>query len=121
MSEAIQALGAILLHVVSALFVAARAIYEMSDAIVKIEFLEMIAKQVREDLERDALRTIRQRNTEKGAAILNQIEGIERFMDAVHQACGHSFYRQAGLVKDAEQVPVLRAHARVEVLKKKKA
>jgi hypothetical protein len=84
-----------------------------------MEFLEMIAKQVREDLERDALRTIRQRDAEKGKAILDRIEGIERFMDAVHQACGHGFYKQAGLVTE-EKSSVLRAHSRVQVISKKK-
>ena len=91
----------------------------MSNLILKFDFLETIAKQVREDLERDALRTIRQRNAEKGAAILNQIEGIEHLMDAIHRAAGHGFYKHAGLVSD-EQIPVIRSHSRVEVISKKK-
>jgi hypothetical protein len=92
----------------------------MEPKLLKMEFIEMIAKQVREDLERDALRTIRQRDAEKGKAILDRIEGIERFMDALHQACQHGFYRQAGLVKDAEEVPVLRSHSAPQVISPRK-
>jgi hypothetical protein len=90
------------------------------DKVLKLQFIETIAKQVREDLERDALRTIRQKDTEKGKSYLDRIEGIDQLMDAIHRASGHSFYKQSGLVID-EQVPVLRAHSRVEVLKKKRA
>jgi hypothetical protein len=91
----------------------------MDSKLLKMELIEMVAKQVREDLERDALRTIRQRDAEKGKAILDRIEGIERFMGALHQACQHGFYKQAGLVTE-EKSSVLRAHSRVQVISKKK-
>jgi hypothetical protein len=79
-------------------------------SVLKMELIEMVAKQVREDLERDALRTIRQKDTEKGKACLDKIEGVDQFMDAIMRACAHGFYKQAGLVIE-EQVPVIRAHA----------
>jgi hypothetical protein len=92
----------------------------MTEQILKLEFLEMIAKQVREDLERDALRTIRQKDTEKGKACLDKIEGVDQFMDAIQRACQHGFYRQAGLVKDAEPVAVLRSHSAPQVISPRK-
>lgn len=78
--------------------------------VLKMELIEKVAKDVRGDLERDALRTIRQKDTEKGKAILDKIDGIDHFMDAIHQACAHGFYRQAGLVTE-EVVPVIRSHS----------
>jgi hypothetical protein len=88
----------------------------MDGKILKMELIEMVAKQVREDLERDALRTIRQKDTEKGKAILDKIDGIDHFMDAIMQACQHGFYKQSGLVRDAEPVPVLRSHSAPQVI-----
>jgi len=59
-----------------------------------IEAIEEIAKLEKEQLKDDALRTIRQRDPEKGMGFLNQIEGIERFVQSLHRACNSSFYRQ---------------------------
>lgn len=85
-----------------------------SSVMLNMKFIETIAEQVRSDLERDALRTIRQKDTEKGKALLDQIEGIDHFIDAIHQAARHGFYKQSGLVVE-EQAPVIRAHATRQV------
>jgi hypothetical protein len=51
-----------------------------SSSQITLELIEAIAKQVREDLERDAIRTIRQKDTERGKACLDKIEGVDQFV-----------------------------------------
>jgi hypothetical protein len=58
---------------------------------VKLETIEAIAKQVKEDLEREAIRTIRQRNPDEGKICLDKIDGIEQFMAALRMATNSVF------------------------------
>ena len=59
-----------------------------------IEAIEELAKLEKQQLQDDALRTIRQNDQLKGMGLLNQIEGIDRFVQSLHRACNSSFYRQ---------------------------
>jgi hypothetical protein len=79
--------------------------------ILKLELVEAVAKQVVEDLERDAIRTIRQRDPDKGKACLDRIEGVTQLLEAIRLAVGSSFYRQRGLVVNEPTVPALRTHS----------
>jgi len=82
-----------------------------------IEAIEEIARLEKEQLQADALRTIRQRDPEKGMGFLNQIEGIDRFVQSLHRACNSSFYRQLGQVQEPPAVRPQRA--RVQSIRKK--
>jgi hypothetical protein len=81
---------------------------------VKLETIESIAKQVKEDLEREAIRTIRQRNPDKGKICLDKIDGIEQFMSTLRMATNSVFYRQRGDVRD-DSAPVIRNHRKTEI------
>jgi hypothetical protein len=81
----------------------------VGEIVVRFEWVKTIAKQVTDDLERDALRTIRQRDPDKGMLCLQKIEGIQQFMDTLEQATGSGFYRQDGSVQQ-ENIHVLRSH-----------
>jgi 4-hydroxyphenylpyruvate dioxygenase-like putative hemolysin len=59
-----------------------------------LDVIEEIAAQVIADLERDALRTIRQKDTEKGKAMLDQIDGVQHFLESLRLTANSSFYRQ---------------------------
>jgi hypothetical protein len=81
---------------------------------IKLETIETIAKQVKEELEREAIRTIRQRNPDKGKICLDKIDGVEQFMYALRMATNSVFYRQRGDVRD-DSVPVIRNHRKTEI------
>jgi hypothetical protein len=81
---------------------------------VKLETIEAIAKQVKDDLEREAIRTIRQRNPDKGKICLDKIDGIEQFMATLRIATNSVFYRQRGDVRD-DSAPVIRSHRKTEI------
>lgn len=82
--------------------------------LVKLEVIESLAKSVKEDLEREAIRTIRQRNPEKGKVCLDKIDGVEQFMDTIRVAVNSVFYRQRGDVQD-DSAPVIRSHRKTEI------
>jgi len=71
---------------------------------ISLDMILEIAEQTKKQLEADALRTIRKPNgREDGMALLNQIEGMERFVDDLKRACGSSYYRQLGYIKEPKQ------------------
>jgi hypothetical protein len=74
---------------------------------ISLDMILEIAEQTRKQLEADALRTIRKPNgREEGVALLAQIEGMERFVEDLKRACGSSYYRQLGWIKEPKKVPL---------------
>jgi hypothetical protein len=74
---------------------------------LSLDMILEIAARTKETLERDALRTIRKADgREEGLNKLAQVEGIERFVEDLKQACGSSFYRQLGYIKEPKKVPL---------------
>jgi hypothetical protein len=66
---------------------------------LSLELIEQVAEQEIKQLQADALRTIRKRDSrDEGLSCLSQIEGIERLVRALKQSCNSSYYRQLGLV-----------------------
>ena len=72
---------------------------------LSLDMLLEIAETEKKQLEADALRTIRKPNgREDGLALLNQVEGIDRFIQSVQRACNSSYYRQLGYnIKEPKQ------------------
>lgn len=96
---------------------------EMNEQIrISLDLLDELKNQVKGDLERSALQTIHQRNLEKGMTILQQIEGVERFMQAIHQASRSITYRMGGHIEDvAPNAPsVIRNHKTTDINFRKK-
>lgn len=83
---------------------------------VSLVTIEEIARQEKEQLTQDAVRTIRQREPEKGMACLNQIEGIERFVESLRRAANSSFYRQ---LADSQQTVRRRKRGTVSTIRRK--
>lgn len=81
---------------------------------VKMSIIESIASQVKDDLEREAIRTIRQRNPDKGKVCLDKIDGVEQFMESLRVATHSVFYRERGDVSDESAQPI-RNHRRTEI------
>lgn len=82
---------------------------------VKLEVIESVAKSVKDDLEREAIRTIRQRNPDKGKVCLDKIDGVEQFMHALKMAVNSVFYRQQGSVRDENDAPPIRSHSKTHI------
>jgi hypothetical protein len=70
---------------------------------LSFDLIEKVAEQEKEQLTADAVRTIRQKDPERGMGCLNQIEGIDRFLEALRRACCSSYYRQLGAVSQEEK------------------
>jgi hypothetical protein len=69
---------------------------------LSFDLIEKVAAQEKQQLTDDAVRTIRQKDPERGMACLNQIEGIDRFLESLRRACCSPYYRQLGQVADKE-------------------
>lgn len=67
------------------------------DESLSLAVIEEVALQEKEQLTNDAVRTIRQKDPERGMACLNQIEGIERFVESLRRRANSSFYRQLAM------------------------
>jgi hypothetical protein len=64
---------------------------------LSLAVIEEVAREEKDQLTQEAVRTIRQKDPEKGMACLNQIEGIERFVECLRRRSNSSFYRQLAL------------------------
>jgi hypothetical protein len=73
----------------------------MPDESLSIAVIEEVALAEKEQLTQDAVRTIRQKDPERGMACLNQIEGIDRFVESLRRRANTSFYRQLALSQNA--------------------
>src|SRR6266850_5240136 len=71
---------------------------------LSFDLIEKVAAQEKQQLTDDAVRTIRPKDPERGMGCLNQIEGIDRFLESLRRACCSSYYRQLGQVGQ-EQKP----------------
>lgn len=69
---------------------------------LSLELIESAAKETISGLEQEALRTIRQRNPEKGSAILQEIEGVEDFLQELRMRSRSEISRRNGDVIDHE-------------------
>ena len=65
---------------------------------ISIELVQKIVKDLKEDLMRDAIRTIRQRKPEAGMACIAEIDGVDKLSGAISQACVSAHYRENGHV-----------------------
>lgn len=73
---------------------------------VALDLLEEVTEQKVKSFEEEALRTIRQKNLEKGHACLEKIDGARELFDAIKLAAGSVLERQRGLVLDKPHTPV---------------
>lgn len=69
---------------------------------LSFDLIEKLAILEKQQLTDDAVRTIRQKDPERGMGCLNQIEGIDRFLESLRRACCSPYYRQLGQVADQE-------------------
>jgi hypothetical protein len=88
---------------------------------VALELLEETAEQKIRDLEAEALRTIRQKNLEKGHACLEKIDGVRELLDSLKLVAGSMIGRQRGLVLDKPHTPVADRIAEIRKSKKRGA
>lgn len=84
--------------------------------LLSLEVIEEIAKESIADLERDALRTIRKKDTERGKAMLDQIEGVEHFLESLRLRARSSYYRQLQAAQDGRDF----IQRRLEEIKKRR-
>jgi hypothetical protein len=73
---------------------------------ISLEVIATLVSQLREDLTRDAMRTIRQRKAEEGVACLERIEGVELLQRSIALACQSVHYRETGDVLQVEPNPI---------------
>jgi len=65
---------------------------------ISIELVSQIINDLKEDLMRDAVRSIRQKKAEDGLASVAQIDGADLVKGAIADASLSTYYRENGLV-----------------------
>ncbi len=65
---------------------------------ISLELVSQIVNDLKEDLMRDAVRSIRQKKAEDGFASVAQIDGVDLVKGALADAALSTFYRQRGWV-----------------------
>lgn len=81
----------------------------MPDESLSLAVIEEVARAEKDQLTQDAVRTIRQKDPERGMACLNQIEGIDRFVDSLRRRANSSFYRQLAMPQTLRKRGTVRA------------
>jgi hypothetical protein len=82
---------------------------------ISLRAIEEIAGNVKDGLEREAIRTIRQRNPDRGKVCLDKIDGVQEFLEELRRACHSAFYRQRGEIDIESNGGVLRNHRKTEI------
>lgn len=72
---------------------------------ISIELVSQIINDLKEDLMRDAVRSIRQKKAEDGLSSVAQIDGADLVKGALADACMSTYYREKGLVISGEAAP----------------
>jgi hypothetical protein len=63
---------------------------------VSLELIESLLKDIREDLTREAMRSIRNKDNDRGLSCLAQIEGAERMQRSIERAAQSLTFRAQG-------------------------
>jgi len=72
---------------------------------ISLELVSQIINDLKEDLMRDAVRSIRQKKAEDGLASVAQIDGADLVKGALADAALSTFYRQKGWVISGDAAP----------------
>ncbi len=72
---------------------------------ISLELVSQIINDLKEDLMRDAVRSIRQKKAEDGLASVAQIDGADLVKGALADAALSTFYRQKGWVISGDEAP----------------
>jgi|ERR1700687_1698268 len=74
---------------------------------VSLDLIEEVAAQKTQYLEAEALRTIRQKDLEKGTVCLHKIDGVADLLYALKQAANSMTYRQRDQIIDKREPTVV--------------
>ena len=72
---------------------------------ISIELVSQIVTDVKDQLMRDAVRSIRQKKAEDGLSCIAQIDGADLVKGALADACMSQIYRERGLVISGSEAP----------------
>lgn len=65
---------------------------------ISVELVQKIVKDLKDELMREAVRSIRQKRPESGIAAIAEMDGVEKLGGAISQACISQFHRTSGHV-----------------------